>query len=127
MPLVPISPELLQYAEDLQQDVVSRAELDGDEGLRRDAFTERCFEVMADAGEIDDGQVCFHRAHGLEVSGYNVDEDEGLLNLTTTIYRGDAVPQSVTKTDLDTAFKKLQAFLRRAQEKYYSALEEASP
>src|SRR5918996_707469 len=94
------------FAEDLRQDVLVSAEAEGDEALRSEVFTQSVLETLQEAGEIEDGLPCYHRERGLEVSGYGVDEED-TLNLFATIYRGEVPPASVTRTEIDTAFKRL--------------------
>ena len=51
-----------------------------------DSFTQTVFDMLSEAGEFEDPLVCYHRARGLEVSGYGVDEDEGRLDLFLSIH-----------------------------------------
>ena len=69
------------FAENLRQDVLALAESE-DEGLMlADSFTQCIFEMLSEAGEFEDPLVCYHRARGMEVSGYGVDEEEGRVDL----------------------------------------------
>lgn len=119
--------ELLTYLADLQQEVLSRAELEGDEAMRRDAFSEIVTEILAEAGEVEDAQICYHRAHGIEVGGYHYAADDGVLDLFLPIFHGGNDLTTLQRTECDTAFRRLTAFFKRAYGDYYVGLEEASP
>lgn len=117
---------LNDFATQLQQDIISIAEVEGGESLRADAFTQRMIEELTEVGEIEDGIACYHRARGVEVSGYHVDDD-GTLNLFTTIYTSSVPPMTVARSEVDAAVRRLMGFLTRAREGYFKVLEEASP
>jgi hypothetical protein len=118
--------ELEQFAENVRQDVLVTAEAEGDEALRSEVFTRTMIETLEEAGEIEEGQASYHRDRGIEVSGYGVDEGD-TLNLFATIYRGEVPPPSVTKTDIDTAFRRAFRFWERCRAGgYHLELEEAS-
>lgn len=117
--------ELARCAEDLRQEVLNQAEIEGEEALLRDAFTQVAIDILVAAGELDDGHVSFHQGHGIEVAGYNLAED-GILDLFATIHVGVVPPDKVTKAEIDTAFKRLISFFRKSLKNYHLTLEEAS-
>src|SRR4051794_19630095 len=118
--------ELELFAENLRQDLIVTAEAEGDEALRSEVFTRTMLETLEEAGEIEEGQACYHRDRGIEVSGYGVDDDD-TLNLFTTLHRGEVPPTSITKTDLDTAFRRAMRFWERCRDSdYHLELEESS-
>lgn len=119
--------ELEEFALNLQQDVYQDADLEGEESLRHEAFTKRMIEELTEAGEIDDGIACYHRARGLEVSGYSFSEDGESLDLFVTLYTDTVPPSRVGKADIEGAFRRLTSFLSRSLEDYCLMLEEASP
>jgi hypothetical protein len=118
--------ELNEFAIQLQQDIISIADTESSESLRADVFTQYMIDELIEAGELEDGTTCYHNARGVEVSGYNLDND-GTLDLFTTIYTQLVPPQTVGKGDVEAGFKRLNRFLQRALDRYYTALEEASP
>ncbi|HKP90079.1 MAG TPA: AIPR family protein [Thermoleophilaceae bacterium] len=118
--------DLNAFAENVRQDVLVTAETEGDEALRSEVFTESMLQTLQEAGEIEDALACYHRDRGIEVSGYGVD-DETTLNLFATIYRGDVPPASITRTDIDTALRRLVKFWERCRDSaYHRELEESS-
>jgi hypothetical protein len=118
--------ELDAFANNLRQEVLLDADLEGDEALLPEAFTRLMLEHLEEAGEIEEGHTCYHRDRGIEVSGYGVDEDAEVLDLFATIYRGETPPATVGKQDIETAFRRLHAFWARASDSYHHALEDSS-
>src|SRR5437870_11674314 len=102
--------ELDIFAENLKQEALLEADLEGEEALVPETFTRLVLEQLEEAGEIEEGIVCYHRDRGIEVSGYGVDEDAETLDLFATIYRGETPPGVVGKQDIETAFRRLQTF-----------------
>lgn len=118
---------LRHFAQDLQQEVLGRAEIEGNEQLREDPFTEIMIEYLSEAGEFDDGIVCQHRSHGVQVNGYGISEDEECLDLFVSYCTQTASPETVQKRDMETLFKRLKGFLEKSMNGYAALMEEASP
>ena len=115
------------FAENLQQDILALAEAD-DEGLMlADSFTQTIFNMLSEAGEFEDPLVCYHRARGVEVSGYGVDEDEGRVDLFLSIHTNRVPPETVTRQRVEVAFRRLRTFLDWCLRGRYIELEESSP
>ncbi len=115
------------FARDLQQEVMAGCSVETGEMFREDGFTELVVESLTTAGELEGTEVFSHRAHGLQVNGYNVSDDEQTLDLLITEYTGDVPPVSLTRTAIQTAFRRLTTFLTKALDGYYRIIEEASP
>jgi len=118
---------LASFASDLHQEVIAAAEAEGHEALRADAFTRYMIDELIEAGELQDGEPCYHRSRGLEVSGYGFADDGETLDLFATLYRQAEPPATIGRTDIETAFRRLGGFLTRALDGYHATLEEASP
>lgn len=115
-----------QYAADLIQEVLADASLEGIESTTTDAFTQLVLELLSEAGELNDGTVCYHGAHGIEVSGYSISDDGLTIDLFTSEFRQDPT-QKLLKSDVESHFKRLVAFADRCARGYHDQLEEASP
>lgn len=121
-----MSDDLDQFAQDLRQDVINEAHLDGAEAFRAEAFTARFIQELTDAGELDDGQVAFHRQRGMEVHGYSV-ADEGLrLDLLVAIYTQSVPPTTVTRDQVEVSITRALAFFDRARRDLLLSLEEST-
>ena len=117
---------LNSFAEEFRQAVLGKAAVE--ELMISDAFTATLIEYLSDAGEIEDGEPCFHKARGVEVHGYNVSDDESTLDVFACIQAPVAVPPTtITKTELEAVFKRLIGYLSKAFEGYHKQLEQASP
>ena len=115
------------FAENLRQDVLALAESGEQDLMLADSFTQMVFDMLADAGEFDDPLVCYHRARGVEVSGYGVDEDEGRLDLFLSMHTNATPPTTVNRQRVDVAFRRLRSFLEWCLSGRYVELEESSP
>lgn len=122
--------ELTRFAENLQQEVITNSEgsqAEGDEGsFREEEFTHLMIEYLTEAGELEDGHVCYHSARGIKVNGYNLQEDEGRLDLFISIYTQNPHPSTVRKDAVESAFKQLINFLSKVYKGYHQSIEEAS-
>ncbi len=118
---------LESFAENLRQDVLGLAE-SGDDGMMlADSFTQTIFDMLSEAGEFEDPLVCYHRARGMEVSGYGVDEEEGRLDLFLSLHTNTVPPITVTRQRVNDSFRRLRQFLAWCLGGGYVELEEASP
>jgi AIPR protein len=121
-----VSDDLLAFAADIRQEVLLRADLEDEESLRPEAFTEILLEHLEEAGEIDEGHASYHRDRGIEVSGYGVNDEGDVLNLFITIYRGDVPPTTVGNQDIEVSFRRLLTFWNRTADAYHKTLEDSS-
>jgi AIPR protein len=116
--------ELHEFAEQLQQDIISVIEVRELFGL--EAFTQHIIDALIEVGELEDGSYCYHKARGIEVCGYDLDSDD-TLNLFTVIYTQMVPPTTVGKNDVESAFKRLNTFLQKTLAgPYYMELEEST-
>ena len=122
--------ELNQFIKNLHQEVIINSEgnkADEDSGsFREEEFTGLMIGYLTDAGELEDGHVCYHSARGIKVNGYNLQEDEGRLDLFVSIYTQTPSPTTVRKDAIETAFKQLINFLSKIYKGYHQSIEEAS-
>ena len=123
--------ELTCFAENLQQEVILRAEGNEDEedagSFREEAFTQLMIEYLTEAGELEDGYVCYHSARGIKINGYNIQEEEGRLDLFISMYTQNPHLITVRKDAVESAFKQLINFLNKVYKGYHQSIEEASP
>jgi hypothetical protein len=117
--------DLRIYAVNILQDVIARADAAEDGAMRAEAFAELMFEHLADAGEIDDGISCSFEGRGLRCSGYFLSEDNDRLDLFLVLPRLDGAAGTVSKSDIDTGFKRLCSYLEKALGGLHREREEA--
>ena len=118
--------ELLQFATDLQQEVLSRSETEGEEAFAEGVFTQVAADYLGGAGDLDDVELCAHRAHGLQVNGWAVSGDDECLDLLVTVYTGEVPPRAITKDEVTAAFKRLKQFAAKAFAGYQFEVEEST-
>ena len=116
-----------EFSENIRQDVLALAESDENEMMLLEAFSQIIFDMLSEAGEFDDPLVCYHRARGIEVSGYMLDEDEARVDLFLSIHTNTTPPETVTKQRIDVAFRRLRSFLEWCLSGGHVELEESSP
>lgn len=122
-----MSDPLIGFAEDLRQEVLGRASVDGAEQMRSEVFTEHIVEMLIEVGELENAVTTFHRARGVEVHGYGIDDGD-TLNLIAVRYTGQIPPGSLSRTDVDTAMRRLITFWERCRDTaYHEELEPSSP
>ena len=117
--------ELEAFGRNIQQDVIARADAAEDGAFRAEAFTELMIEYLAEASEIDDGISCPFEARGMRCSGYYLSEGNDRLDLFLAIPRLDGAAKTISKTEIDTAFRRLSTFLNKAINGIHEKLEEA--
>src|SRR4051795_8110072 len=98
--------DLIDFAAAFRQDVISLAEAEGEEALLPEVFTSTMLETLVEVGEVEEAEACYHRGHGVEVSGYGIEDDE-ILNLFGTIYRGQVPPATTGRTEIETSLNRL--------------------
>jgi hypothetical protein len=117
--------ELQAFAENIQQDVIARADAAEDGAMRAEAFAEIAFEYLHEAGEIEEGIPCSFEGRGMRCSGYFISEDNDRLDLFLVLPRLDAAASTVPKADVEQAFKRLRTFLDRSIEGLHQTRESA--
>ena len=118
---------LEDFSENLRQDVIALAETEEHGMMLADSFTQTAFDMLSEAGECDDPLVCYHKARGVEVSGYGIDEEEGRLDLFLSIHTNQTPPVTVPQRDVNVAFRRLRSFVEWCLRGRYVELEESSP
>ena len=116
-----------EFSENIRQDVLALAESDEQDMMLSDSFTQTVFDMLSEAGEFDDPLVCYHRARGMEVSGYMVDEDEARVDLFLSMHTNSTPPETVTRQRVEVAFRRLHSFLEWCLSGRHVELEESSP
>ena len=119
-----MSIDLKDYAEQLLQETLAAAEVDGTPRL--EAFTQLVIERLTAAGEFDDGQIAFFKKPGLEISGWSLDADNEVLHAFVTDWTGTTPSPSLTQTASSEALRRLAGFVSKCAEGYSSKLEESS-
>ena len=119
--------QLKAYAEDFQQAVLSRAEDDESARFREEEFTGYVGEILTEAGEIDDIEVCHFQSRGMKANGYSFNGDLNRLDVFVSVYKGAAPPEKIGKNEIDQAFRQAIGFVKKSLKGYHAELEESAP
>jgi len=118
---------LEEFAEDFFQELVSRSEFQDQADFKANTFTQMMIEYLTDAGELEEGEVCYYKARGLEVSGYHVCSEEDRLDLFISHLADELPPPTIRKDQAEQQFRRLLGFLEKSMKGLHESLEEASP
>lgn len=118
-----------EFAEEFRQEVLSRCNEEESGHFREDKFTEVMIEYLAQANEVDEGEVCYHKnnARGEKLNGFSLSGDGECVDLFVSRYRGTVPPESVPNSDINTHFRWLRRFFETALNGGYRSMEESSP
>ncbi len=105
--------------------VLASAHVEEQEDFAENAFTRKALEYLAEAGEIEDSEVCYYQAHGAKVNGYVLNLDDESLDLFVSVYTGITPPPRIEKAKSDAAFRNLRGFLTKAIAGLHTKLEES--
>jgi len=117
---------LADFNERLQQTIILAASEEGSENTLSTKFTDYMFDVLAEAGEVDDARSASFEARGARASGFELSEDEGTLHMFVADYRSTPGVESLGKADLDAQFRRLTRFVDQAKDGLWRTLEETS-
>jgi len=117
---------LNQFGEEIRQEVLSQCDAEDSTHFREDKFTETLIGFLIEANEVDDGEVCYFRARGAKLNGFNFSSDGECLDLFVSCYRGSIPPETISKTEVKAHFQWLRGFMVKALEGLHESIEEAS-
>ena len=118
---------LEDYARDLKNSVRFVAGNDESESFLVEAFMRVVLDRLAEAGEIEDAEVCSHPGHGFRLNGYEINTDEESLDLFVAVHTDEAPPHRVEKSRVDTAVKQLASFYEKCANGLFQKMEETAP
>ena len=118
------------YHTELMQDVLAGAQ--ANEAFVEDQFFERTTQVLMDAGEIESADRLNYRNpnRGMRVDGYGGDPltEDGVLSLISLDFSQSDGIGSLTNTDMEAVFRRLESYLTRSLDSgFRNQLEETSP
>ena len=97
-----------EFFHDFRQQMLTDAEVNQD--FQLSSFMTLMTDELREGGSIEDFSGCHYRSRGMRVDGFWFD-DEGLLSLFIADFEFRTELTTLTKTDVDTAFKRLSGFL----------------
>lgn len=118
---------LNDYFQSLRNEVQRDAGVEGGETFVAEAFTRRFLDLLAEAGEIADADVCYYARTGMRVDGYAADENEDTLDLFVALRTDSPSPIRIEKAKVDAAFRQIAGFYAKAVAGLHTRMEEVEP
>lgn len=115
------------YYKQLRNEVLRDAGIEGGESYLAEAFIRRFTELLADAGEIADADVCCYARSGMRIDGYAADSDEDTLDLFVALRTDAETPIRLEKARIDSTFRQLARFYTMAEKGLYLQMAESDP
>ena len=119
--------ELDDFSILFQQDVIAGSRDVENELFAEEQFTDLMLNYLAEAGEIDDRELCSHQARGIKVNAFVFYNDNESLDLFVSHYTAAIPPVQVPKSDISQKLKWLEGFFEKAVRGSYTTIEESSP
>lgn len=116
---------LEEFHQDFLQSVLSEAESRGI--MKPEAFFEIVSEDLISVGDLTrDYTQAEYIKKGMEVYGYDFDNERRILTLLNHQFFQEEVIQTLTKSQIDAKMVRLKNFLKKCTEGFYTELEETS-
>lgn len=112
--------------EEFYSEFKTQIDILGDENYgwdEQDVFTAVILDYLEDLGEVDSPIICPYRDRGLQMNAYAVAEDFSQLDLFVSVFLNQENVTSVSKTDVDAAFKRAIQIYRKATNDLYKSFE----
>lgn len=114
--------DLETFSQDLLADVLSTAEAESTSAP--EAFTRRALEDLEQAGEVENVFAAFYASHGVEVSGYGLNEALNSLDLFVTHFR--QAPEVLARKSATALLNRALKYAHRCTRGLKEQLEEFS-
>ena len=103
-----------------------------DAGAEANLLTTSFFEKYADTGSANGDFLSLaetdHEGDGIELDGFELDAEEGVLILAVCDFRNEPELQGLDYSQIEKKFKRLRKFFEKSQDiSYLNSLEKTSP
>src|SRR5713101_8161447 len=114
---------LEEYAQELIADVLATAEAEST--TTPQAFTRRALDDFEQAGVTENTFAAYHKAYGIEVSGYGSNESLDALDVFITSFRQDPQVTRISRTEAETLFRRVLTFVQRCRDGLRQQIDES--
>jgi hypothetical protein len=124
--------ELLKYYQGLNQDIRAIQLSEEDGGNSEQIFSQIAINSLADAGETENATLAFDKkAIGTrnqhQINAYSISDNYETLDLFITVFKGTDEITTTTKSEIETAQKRISNFFNKCVTKeYVNEIEESS-
>ncbi len=113
---------LKEFHQDFLQSILSDTQTRGI--TKPQAFFENVCEELITTGDLSNNYTeAEYTKKGLEVYGYDYDEERGILTLLAHQFFQEEEIQTLTKNHIDTKFKRLKSFFIKSSQELYKNME----
>ena len=124
-----MSNQLELFRENYLQDIFNSSDVSND--FYENVFTEKYAKELEESGEIDEEiEISYWYETGIKINGYSYNEDEEILNLFVSIFSPNLNDKSLTQTEINQAFNRLEKFYKNSSDKAYfktPSMDESTP
>lgn len=114
-----------EFYHDFRQSFMADAEANS--SFQLESFVEMIAQDLVEANIMDGFEFCHYRAKGIQVDGYWLN-DEGVLNLIVADFKCRDDLKSLTKTEINSTFKRVTNFFESSiNKKLFESLDETTP
>lgn len=114
-----------EFHQDFLQSVISDADSRG--LMKPESFFECVCEQLVDTGDLSNNYApAEYIKQGIEVHGYDYDEERNILSLITYEFFQDEVIQTLTMQHISTKFKRLKQFFVKSSQRHHDDMEETT-
>ncbi len=117
---------LEEYARGFTEDVLAEAEQAEEGAIQEDVFTQHATEVVTEAGETVDPQLCSYRGRAMRVSAYDYLDDSDELDLFVSDFSNSDRIRNISSTEIADLLKRGRNFLARSLDGLWQQLEEST-
>lgn len=114
-----------EFYQDFIQSILAEAESRG--MLRHTVFFEKVCEDLVSIGDLTKNYTdANYQKTGIEISGYDYDEERGVLTMLVHQFFQENNISTLTKKDIDTKFRRVTSFFEKSVAGLYKEMEETS-
>jgi AIPR protein/abortive infection phage resistance-like protein len=115
-----------EYARSFTEDVLAEAEEAEEGAIQEDVFTQHAADVVTEAGEAVDPQICQYRGRGMRVSAYDYLEDSDELDLFVSDFSNSDRIRNISTKEIGELLDRGRGFLSRSMTGLWQQLEEST-
>ena len=117
---------LEEYARSFTEDVLAEAEGADEGAIQEEVFTRHAADVITDAGEAVDPQLCQYRGRGMRLSAYDYLEDSDEIDLFVSDFSNDGRIKNIGASEITELLDRGRGFLSRSLAGLWQQLEEST-
>jgi len=120
--------DIEEFAFQFHQEIRAEANIEDEEKFPEEVFVERMIEYLHEGQELENGTACPFKGYGIKVNGYDINTQNNAIDILIADYYGsDIAPiQKISKTEINTAFKRATTFLLKSLKGHHEKLEEST-